>query len=115
MWFNSLRSSCLQLHYSSTNTVSPYQFVSSVWCSIRRILERGRGRKFRKLENYKDQNENFSTQNQSGFSVQNPMKSKKKGLHSNYHLPEALLGMVTKDGSTVVRYVLNLRTTYLAA
>ena len=41
-------------------------------------------RKFRKFENNEDQNEKFSTQNQSGFPVQNQMKTKKtKGLHSN--------------------------------
>ena len=50
---------------------------------MRRILERG-GRKFRKFENYKDQNENFSTQNQFGSSVQNPMKSKKKSSSLKY-------------------------------
>ena len=43
----------------------------------------GWGRKFRKFENNKDQNEKFSTQNQSSSPVQNQMKTKKKGLHSN--------------------------------
>ena len=51
--------------------------------SVRRILERGGARKFRKFEINKDQNEKFSIQNQSGFAVQNQMKTKKKGLHSN--------------------------------
>ena len=36
------------------------------------------GRKFKKFENNKDQNENFSTQYQSGFPVQNQMETKKK-------------------------------------
>ena len=42
--------------------------------NVRRILKRGA----RKLENNKYLNENFSTQNQSGFPVQNQMKTKKK-------------------------------------
>ena len=55
---------------------------SAVGSSVRRILEWG-GRKFIKFENNKDQNENFSTQNETGFPVQNQVTTKKKGLLSN--------------------------------
>ena len=56
--------------------------------SVRRILKRGGGgaRKFRKFENNKYLNENFSTQNQSGFPVQNQMKTKKKEKRSSLKL-----------------------------
>ena len=50
-------------------------------CSASSIRSFGKGG--RKSESNKNQNKNFSTQNRFGFPVQNQMKIKKKGLHSN--------------------------------
>ena len=49
-----------------------------IFNSVRKIFERGGGRRFRKFKNKKAQNENFYTQNQSVFRVQSQVKTKKK-------------------------------------
>ena len=54
------------------------QYAYQIPSSVRRILERGGTRKFRKFENNEDQNENFPSQNQVRFPARNYMKTKKK-------------------------------------
>ena len=62
-----------KLFQTTSKSEMYYRYMEDT-SSVRKILERG-GRKF---ENNKDQNENFSTQNQSGFPAQNQLKTKKK-------------------------------------